>query len=125
MGDSDSGVGVMPGVDSIFCKFGVGVGTGVKHFVIAGVRTGVRVKHFLIIGVATGVGVKVLAWSQSRSRSHTIFPKRNAGSGVGNWSRSQSQSHKSFGSWSRCRNWSHDVALESESEPGLTGVAHL
>ncbi len=32
MGDSDSGVGVMPGVDSVFCQFGVGVGTGVKYF---------------------------------------------------------------------------------------------
>ncbi len=32
MGDSDFSVGVMPGVDSNFCEFGVGVGTGVKHF---------------------------------------------------------------------------------------------
>ena len=56
MGDSDSGVGVKPGVDSIFWQFGVGVGTGVKH---------------------------------------------------------------------RSRNRSQHVGLESESEPGLTGVAHL
>ena len=31
MGDSDSGVRVMPGVDSIFSKFGVAVRTGVKQ----------------------------------------------------------------------------------------------
>ncbi len=47
MGDSNSGVGVMAGIDSIFCKFGVGVGTGDKHFLITGVGTGVGVKHFL------------------------------------------------------------------------------
>ena len=47
MGDSDSGV--MPGVDSVFWQFGVGVGTGVKYF--------------LMTGVGTGVGVKPLAWS--------------------------------------------------------------
>ncbi len=52
MGDSDSGVGVMPGVNSIFWQFGVGVGTGVKYFFMTGVGTGVRVKP--------------LAWSRLR-----------------------------------------------------------
>ncbi len=34
MVDSDSGVRVMPGVDSVFWQFGVRVGTGVKYFFI-------------------------------------------------------------------------------------------
>ncbi len=39
----------------------------------------------------------------------------------GNWSWSRSRSHQFFGNWSQ----SQDVGLESESGPGLTGVAHL
>ncbi len=70
MGDSDSGVGVMPGANSVFWQFGVGVGTGVKCF--------------------------FYEWR-----------------------------HQFFGNWSRSRSRSQDVGLESESEPGLTRVAHL
>ena len=55
MGDSNSGVGVMPGVDSIFRQLGVGFGTGVKYF--------------FMTGVGTGVGVKPLVWSRSRSQA--------------------------------------------------------
>ena len=54
--------------------------------------------------------------SQSRNRSHHFLV---------NWSRSRNRSHHFFINWSRSRNRSQSVGLESESEPGLTGVAHL
>ncbi len=69
MGDSDSGVGVKPGVDSIFWLTIVGVGTGVNFFLTTGVGIGVGVNISLYSGVRTGVGVKPLAWSRSRNRS--------------------------------------------------------
>ncbi len=68
MGDSDSGVGAMPGVDSVFWQVGVGVGTGVKYFLMTGVGTGVGVNIFLYSGVGTGDRVKPLAWSRNQSR---------------------------------------------------------
>ncbi len=73
MCDSDSGLGVKPGVDSISWLTGVRVGTGVNFFLTTGVWTGVGVSFFLYsgvgTGVGTGVGVKSLAWSRSRNRS--------------------------------------------------------
>ncbi len=46
-GDSDSGVGVKPGVHSNFDQFGVGVGIGVNSFL----TTGVGGNSFLTTGV--------------------------------------------------------------------------
>ena len=59
MGDSDSGVGVKPGVDSSFGIFGVGVGIGVNIF--------------FTTGVGARVGVNRLTWSRSRSRSQEFW----------------------------------------------------
>ena len=117
--DSDSGVGVRPGVNSNFVQYRVGVG----------------INSFLTTGVGAGVGVNTLSWSRSRSWSQSMIGTGvrvkvagvETGVGVihffGNWSRSRSQSHQFFHNWSRSQNRSQDVGLESES--GLTGVAHL
>ena len=48
MGNSDSGVRVKPGADSIFGLFGVGVG--------------IRVNLFLTTGVGAGVGVYLVGF---------------------------------------------------------------
>ncbi len=68
MGDSDSGVGVKPGADSIFGLFGVGVGIGVNFFFTTGVGVGIGVNFFFTTGVGAGVGVNRFAWSRSRSQ---------------------------------------------------------